>query len=51
MLAKDYSIGKKFKHTEYGVITVVEVYRERYFENINGDLFCFIDEDFIECEI
>lgn len=50
MLADEYQVGRQFKHVNCGIVEIVEVNGEKYFENDNGDLFEYIDNDLIEYE-
>lgn len=51
MLAKNYNTGQKFKHKYCNFVKVVEINGEKLFENESGDLFDYIDEDYILYEL
>ena len=44
MDARDFPVGKLFKHNNHGLIVVINEDNVNYFKNTNGDLFEYIDE-------
>lgn len=47
MTANNHVIGEQFKHQNGDIFTVVEVNGEKYFENSDGDLFSYVEDDLI----
>lgn len=47
MLAKNFKIGDTFKHITGENIEVVEIDGVKYFTNDYGDLFSYIDDDYM----